>query len=70
LHQHIERLRARLADYPVVVDRRVSKRESAVGYTTSENAVNQPTITVEDARRFAPLARSCFAGLGEKGPDR
>jgi hypothetical protein len=47
LHQHIERLRARLADYPIVVERRVRNGIPPPGITTSQNAAdkNRPTST-------------------------
>ena len=47
LHQHIERLRANLAGYPIVVERRVRNGIPPPGVTTSENAAdkNRPTTT-------------------------
>jgi len=41
LHQHIERLRSRLADYPIVVERRVRNGIPPAGITTAQNAVNK-----------------------------
>jgi hypothetical protein len=45
LHQHIERLRARLADYPIVVERRVRSGIPPSGITTPQNAVNKARPT-------------------------
>jgi hypothetical protein len=48
LHQHIERLRARLADYPIVMERRVRNGISPSGITTittAQNAVNKDRPT-------------------------
>jgi hypothetical protein len=47
LHQHIERLRARLANYPIVIERRVRNGLPPSGITTSQNAAhkNRPTST-------------------------
>jgi hypothetical protein len=45
LHQHIERLRARLADYPIVVERRVRNGIPPSGITTPQNAVNKDRPT-------------------------
>lgn len=44
LHQHIERLRARLADYPIVVERRVRNGIPPSGMTTPQ-AVNKDRPT-------------------------
>ena len=41
LHQHIERLRARLADYPIVVERRVRNGILPASVTTPQNALNK-----------------------------
>jgi len=41
LHQHIERLRARFADYPILVERRVRNGIPRSGITTPQNAVNK-----------------------------
>jgi hypothetical protein len=35
LHQHIERLRAKLGNYPFLLERRVSESNSAAGYPPS-----------------------------------
>jgi hypothetical protein len=40
LHQHIERLRARFADYPIVVERRVRNGIPPSAITTRQSAVN------------------------------
>jgi len=47
LHQHIERLRARLASYPIVVERRLRNGTPPSGITTSENPADKsrPTTT-------------------------
>jgi len=45
LHQHIERLRARLADYPIVVERRVRNGIPPAGITTPPNAANKDRPT-------------------------
>ena len=45
LHQHIERLRARLADYPIVVERRVRNGIPPSGITTPQNADNKDRPT-------------------------
>jgi len=47
LHQYIQRLRTRLADYPIVVERRVRNGIPPSGITTSQNAAdkNRPTST-------------------------
>jgi hypothetical protein len=42
LHQHVERLRGRLLEYPIALER----RDSAAGYATPENAIEtSSTIT-------------------------
>ena len=41
LHQHIERLRARLANYPIVIERRVRNGIPPPGVTTSQNAADK-----------------------------
>src|SRR5216684_6485925 len=45
LHQHIERLRARLANYPIVIERRVRNGIPTSGITTPQNAVNKDRPT-------------------------
>jgi hypothetical protein len=47
LHQHIQRLRARFADYPIVIERRVRDGIPPSGIATSRNAANKnhPTTT-------------------------
>jgi hypothetical protein len=47
LHQHIEHLRASLAGYPIVVERRVRNGIPPPSITTSQNAAdkNRPTTT-------------------------
>ena len=57
LHQHIERLRARLADYPIVVERRVRNGIPPSGMTTPQNAVNK------DRPKSAGLKTSTNEGL-------
>jgi hypothetical protein len=41
LHQHIERLRARLANYPIVIERRVRNGIPPSSITTSQNPANE-----------------------------
>ena len=45
LHQHIERLRARLAGYPILVERRVRNGIPPSGITTPQNAVHKDRPT-------------------------
>ena len=47
LHQYIQRLRTRLADYPIVVERRVRNGLPPSSMATAQNAANQnrPTNT-------------------------
>src|SRR4029077_10791269 len=47
LHQHIQRLRARLASYPIVVERRFRNGIPSSGITTSQNPADEsrPTST-------------------------
>jgi hypothetical protein len=45
LHQHIERLRARLSNYPIVVERRVRNGIPPSSITTPQNAVNKDRPT-------------------------
>lgn len=45
LHQHIERLRACLADYPIVVERRVRNGIPPCGITIPQNAANKDRPT-------------------------
>ena len=57
LHQHIERLRARLADYPILVERRVRNGIPPSGMTTPQNTVNK------DGPTSAGLKTSTNEGL-------
>jgi len=45
LHQYIQRLRARLADYPIVVERRVRNGIPPSSMATSQNAANQNRLS-------------------------
>jgi len=45
LHQHIERLRARLANYPIIVERRTRNGIPPPSITTSQNAANKSRPT-------------------------
>jgi len=47
LHQYIQRLRTRLADYPIIVERRVRNGIPPSGMTTLQDAAdkNRPTST-------------------------
>jgi hypothetical protein len=49
LHLHIERLRASLADYPFIVERRVRNAILPPGITAPQDAVskNRPTSALE-----------------------
>jgi len=45
LHQHIERLRARLANYPIVIERRVRNGIPPSGIITSQDAASNHPIS-------------------------
>ncbi len=48
LHQYIQRLRTRLANYPIVIERRVRNGIPPSGITTSQNAVTRIAPRVRD----------------------
>lgn len=66
LHQHIEQLRARVAGYPVVVDRRVRNAIQPPDMPSLEN----PSTRGQRGRQNSPLLNNKMPEQGDRPPTR